>query len=64
MRTDATRLWLWLMSDKHLKALLEDAVMPRGAKAAYTDKQKREARHIEDSYRKRGSSEKRAERIA
>jgi len=38
--------------------------MPRGSKSAYTDKQKREARHIEDSYRKRGTSEKRAERIA
>jgi hypothetical protein len=52
------------MSDQHLKALPEDALMPRGAKTAYTDKQKREARDIEDSYRKRGSSEKRAEGIA
>lgn len=29
--------------------------MPRGDKRAYTDKQKRKARHIEDSYRQRGT---------
>jgi hypothetical protein len=40
------------------------ANMPRGDKSAYSDKQKREAAHIEDTYKKRGSSEKRAERIA
>jgi plasmid stabilization system protein ParE len=51
------------MSDS-IEALMEDAVMPRGSKSAYTDQQKREARHIEDSYRKRGTAEKRAERIA
>ncbi|MDE1916017.1 MAG: plasmid stabilization protein [Sphingomonadales bacterium] len=28
--------------------------MPRGDKSAYTDKQKRKARHIEDSYEARG----------
>ena len=28
--------------------------MPRGDKSAYTDKQKRKARHIEDGYEKRG----------
>lgn len=38
--------------------------MPRGDKSAYSDKQKREARHIEESYEQRGSSRKRAERIA
>lgn len=38
--------------------------MPRGDKSAYTDKQKREARHIEDTYKKRGAPVKRAERIA
>jgi hypothetical protein len=38
--------------------------MSRGDKAAYSTKQKREARHIEDSYRGRGASKKRAERIA
>lgn len=38
--------------------------MPRGDKSAYTDKQKRKAEHIEDSYRERGLSEEEAERIA
>jgi plasmid stabilization system protein ParE len=35
--------------------------MPRGSKSAYSDKQKRQARHIEKSYRQRGASEKTAE---
>ncbi len=38
--------------------------MPRGDKSSYSDKQKREARHIESGYLKKGSSRKRAERIA
>lgn len=38
--------------------------MPRGEKSAYTDKQKRKAEHIEESYEKRGAPEKDAERIA
>ncbi len=38
--------------------------MPRGEKSAYTDKQKREAKHIEDGYEKRGISTKEAERRA
>lgn len=38
--------------------------MPRGDKTAYSTKQKRQARHIEDSYEGRGSSTKKAERIA
>lgn len=38
--------------------------MPRGDKSAYTDKQKREARHIEEGYEKRGLSENEAERRA
>ncbi len=38
--------------------------MPRGDKSSYTPKQKREARHIEEGYEKRGASSKRAERIA
>jgi len=29
--------------------------MPRGSKAKYTDKQKRKAEHIEESYEKRGT---------
>jgi hypothetical protein len=35
--------------------------MPRGDKGAYTDKQKRKAEHIEDSYEERGVSRKEAE---
>lgn len=35
--------------------------MPRGDKGAYTDKQKRQAEHIEDSYEERGVSNKEAE---
>jgi plasmid stabilization system protein ParE len=35
--------------------------MPRGDKSAYTDKQKRKAEHIEDSYEERGVSKKEAE---
>jgi plasmid stabilization system protein ParE len=38
--------------------------MPRGEKLAYTDKQKRKAEHIEESYESRGLSEKEAERRA
>jgi plasmid stabilization system protein ParE len=35
--------------------------MPRGDKSSYTDKQKRKAEHIEDSYEKRGVGKKEAE---
>lgn len=35
--------------------------MPRGSKAKYTDKQKRQAEHIEDSYRERGVPQDEAE---
>ena len=38
--------------------------MPQGSKAAYTDKQKRKAGHIEEGYRKRGVSRKTAEKRA
>jgi plasmid stabilization system protein ParE len=38
--------------------------MPQGDKSAYTDKQKRQAEHIEDSYRASGKSEAEAERRA
>lgn len=38
--------------------------MSRGDKSAYTDKQKRKAEHIEESYESRGLSEKEAERRA
>ena len=34
--------------------------MPRGDKSAYSEKQKRQARHIEEGYMKRGLSRKKA----
>jgi hypothetical protein len=37
--------------------------MPRGSKASYTSKQKRQAHHIEEGARKRGYSSKRAAQI-
>lgn len=37
--------------------------MPRGSKSKYTSKQKRQARHIEASARRRGASAKRAAQI-
>jgi plasmid stabilization system protein ParE len=38
--------------------------MPRGDKSAYTDKQKRQAEHIEEGYEKRGVPEEEAEHRA
>jgi plasmid stabilization system protein ParE len=38
--------------------------MPRGDKSSYTDKQKRKAEHIEQSYEDRGVSTDEAERRA
>jgi len=35
--------------------------MPQGDKSSYTSKQKRQAKHIEDSYENRGVSKKTAE---
>lgn len=38
--------------------------MPRGDKSKYTDKQKRQAEHIEESYKEAGVSTDKAEEIA
>ena len=38
--------------------------MPRGDKSSYTDKQKRKAEHIEESYEERGIATEEAERRA
>jgi uncharacterized membrane-anchored protein len=38
--------------------------MPRGDKSKYTDKQKREAEHIEEGYKEQGRSDEEAKRIA
>jgi plasmid stabilization system protein ParE len=39
-------------------------MMPRGDKSAYSDKQKRQAEHIEEGYEKRGTPKEEAERRA
>jgi plasmid stabilization system protein ParE len=41
-----------------------EMTMPRGDKSSYTDKQKRQARHIEEGYEKRGLSSKTAAKRA
>lgn len=38
--------------------------MPQGDKSSYTDKQKRQAQHIEQGYEKKGVPKKEAERRA
>jgi len=38
--------------------------MPRGDKSAYTDKQKRQAEHIEEGYEERGVPKEEAEKRA
>lgn len=38
--------------------------MPRGDKSKYTNKQKRQAEHIEKGYKKKGLSQEEAERRA
>lgn len=38
--------------------------MPQGYKSSYTDKQKRQAKHIESGYKKKGISEDEAEKRA
>lgn len=38
--------------------------MPQGDKSAYTDKQKRQAKHIEDSYEEKGLPQEEAEKRA
>jgi len=38
--------------------------MPQGDKSSYTDKQKRQVKHIEEGYERKGVGEKEAERRA
>jgi plasmid stabilization system protein ParE len=42
----------------------QEAKMPRGDKSKYTDKEKRQAEHIEEGYEDRGVSKDEAERRA
>jgi hypothetical protein len=46
-----------------MRNFVTGGIMARGSKKAYTDKQKREARHIEQGAKKRGYSAKRAAQI-
>jgi plasmid stabilization system protein ParE len=50
-----------LQFDSHA---MEGETMPRGDKSAYTDRQKRQAEHIEEGYEHRGVSQDEAERRA
>lgn len=48
----------------HFVMINQEESMPRGDKSKYTEKQKRQAEHIEEGYEKRGLSEEEAERRA
>jgi plasmid stabilization system protein ParE len=49
-------------SDSHHSIVPKEAVMPRGDKSSYSDKQKRKAQHIAEGYEDRGVSASEAER--
>jgi hypothetical protein len=51
-------------NDRLLHPRQRSRTMSKGDKSSYTDKQKRQAAHIEKSEKKEGKSEKTAERIA
>jgi hypothetical protein len=44
--------------------IVKETTMPRGDKSSYSDKQKRQAEHIEEGYEHRGIGSKEAERRA
>jgi hypothetical protein len=48
----------------HRTASTGGIAMPQGDKSSYTDKQKRQAKHIEESYEKRGTPPAEAKRRA
>jgi plasmid stabilization system protein ParE len=48
----------------HSMLITQEERMPRGDKSKYTDKEKRQAEHIEEGYEKRGVPEDEAERRA
>jgi hypothetical protein len=50
--------------DDVLHQTAQESLMPRGDKSSYTDKQKRQAEHIEEGYEHRGVSHGEAERRA
>lgn len=49
---------------KNMSLHQSEMKMPRGDKSKYTDKEKRQAEHIEEGYEERGVSENEAERRA
>jgi plasmid stabilization system protein ParE len=46
------------------RSISRETTMPRGDKSSYTDKQKRQAEHIEEGYEDRGVARQEAERRA
>jgi hypothetical protein len=56
-RINPARASVWLTQQR-------STFMSKGDKSSYTDKQKREAHHIEQSEKKEGKSKETAERIA
>jgi hypothetical protein len=48
----------------NLHRFRRENIMARGSKKKYTDKQKRQAAHIEEGYKESGTSEEEAERRA
>lgn len=63
-RTTSMVRRVWHMIRARADVQQKHMLMPRGDKSAYTDKQKRQAHHIEESEKKSGRSAKTAERIA
>jgi plasmid stabilization system protein ParE len=59
MLKDQTLLYLSFTETED--SLKEEPPMPQGDKSSYTDKQKRQAEHIETSYEKKGFSTETAE---
>lgn len=55
---------MWDRDLQIVAATRRGEAMPRGDKSSYTDKQKRQAEHIEEGYEDRGVSKKEAERRA
>jgi hypothetical protein len=52
------------LARRHFRQTEEPQPMPRGDKSKYTEKQKRQAEHIEEGYKERGVGEQEAERRA
>jgi hypothetical protein len=58
------RGWTLISDFPHVLSEKENVAMPRGDKSAYTEKQKRQAQHIEEGYEKRGVPDDEAEKRA